>query len=528
MTELKRETMNHIGLKLPAMDPVANPTTLTHPRQLRRWVNEIPIANPRSAASMITRSLELLNRHPLPISQRPELMQCYLPVIQRFLTGIRDDALHHDRPRNEQTTRELAVSLEKIVAELAIGFKLVVAEENTSRFRKDVKKNRATGLYYAIACLSLEMIFAFADYRRLSENNWKEILELYCLGDRLNLLDEVIKDRLHESEQTTTVREILKQSLLLVLLDPLHLRQGEVWAAYDYLHQWSDEAALGPVDDQPSARGLFLVDLSDSGGPTPYNNGTEQEDHSDHLLLDVTRLNTTINGHRQLLQAGKLDDLGTSQGIDPKNPIAATQMLQHMLLAWHVIPKRRHKRIQEPGWLTATCGISGIHRMLSEQSLDSDIADLDVHKWQQRNTSASGVEIVAPASHQNFLQVGELLLLQMDKPEGRLLPRLGVVRRLAHTANGNLGAGIQFVYGQIIPATIQPSGQGAKLKLNSHLTLMVERGGNYPGNLFTSRHVYRPTSDYRVKSDNGTDLFVRSGKLVEASHSFERFEYDLR
>lgn len=524
LSELKIQETN-VELILPPSDLVPNPNTQTNPKELRSWVNDMPVANPPAVASMTLRSISLLNRHPEALPRRAQLMRCYFPAVQQLLSFVRDDAEHPDRPKDEQMAASLREAVEKIVSEMALGYKLVAAEERNPLFRKDAKQQQAENLYQAIKYLALEMIFAFANYRKAPEHNFREILHLFALAHAMNLTEEPVVDRTDASRLKTSIANVSKLILLLILLDPFHLGPGEIWLAYNYLVYRSGRATLDFGGQRETAKGLFIVDQEGVGKPVPYEGHSTGADGAKHLFLNASQLSTRVNKHLQLTKAGRKSDLEEFRGLDASNPIATRQMLQHMLLAWHIVPRRRHSREERQARLTAVCGIASIHLMLSGGTPEPGGVGMDFHLWKQKNISAGGVEISAPLADQEHLQVGELVLLQGERGESDLTMKLGVVRHLSQIDDDTLGAGIQFVYGRVFPVTLQPSGQSTNLKLHTHPTLLVERGDSYPGNLFTPRHVFRPKRDYTVKSDTGTNLSVRSGNLLEASNNFERFEF---
>ena len=524
LSELKIQATND-ELVLPQRDLLANPKTQTNPRELQSWVDDLPAANPSAVASVTLESVSLLNRHPETVPRRAKLMGCYFPAVHQLLSFIRDRAEHPDRPGDGQVDAGLCEAVEKIISEMALGYKLVATEERHTLFRKDAKQHQAENLYHAIKYLVLEMVFAFADYRQAPENSLREILHLFALAHAMNLIEEPVLDRTDSTGLKTNIANVVSMILLLVLLDPYHLGSGEIWQAYNYLIYRSGRATLGFGGGRETAKGLFIVDQSGTGKPVPYDGQSMGMGVSEELLLDASRLNTEANKHLQLLKIGRKSDLEEIRGLSTSNPIAARQMLQHMLLAWHIVPKRRHAREPRQAQLTAVCGIGSIHLMLSGGTPKPGGVGMDLHLWKQRNISAGGIELSAPLADQGHLQVGELVLLQGERGKSDLTMKLGVVRHLSQLTDGTLGAGIQFVFGRVFPVTIQPSGQGAELKLNSHPALLVERGNSYPGNLFSPRHVYRPRRDYSVTSDSGTNLSVHSGNLLEASNNFERFEF---
>ena len=511
-------------LVLPPRDLIPNPNTQTNPNELRSWVNDMPIANPPAVASMTLKSISLLNRHPEAVPRRDQLLRCYFPAMQQLLHFVRDDAEHPDRPRDEQMANSLREAVEKIVSEMALGYKLVAAEESSSIFRKDAKQQQAENLYYAIKYLALEMVFSYAAYRKAPEYSLPEILHLFALAHAMNLAEEPVVDRTNTSNLNTNIASVVSMILLLILLDPFHLRPGEIWQAYSYLVYRSSRATLNFGEKRETAKGLFIVDQEGAGKPAPYDGQSTGTESAEHLFLNASQLNTRVNKHLKLLKNGQKSDLEEIRGLDASNPISARQMLQHMLLAWHIVPKRRHTREERQAQLTAVCGVASIHLMLSGGTPKPGGVGMDILLWKQRNISAGGVEVSAPLADQKYLQVGELVLLQGERG-GDLTMKLGVVRHLFQVESDTLCAGIQFIYGRVFPVTIQPSGQSKNLKLHTHPSLMVERGDNYPGNLFTPRHVFRQKRDYTVKSDTGTNLSVHSGNLLEASKNFERFEF---
>ena len=90
----------------------------------------------------------------------------------------------------------------------------------------------------------------------------------------------------------------------------------------------------------------------------------------------------------------------------------------------------------------------------------------------------------------------------------------------------SLGVRIIRGGGQAKAVAMRPRGTPGSAPLANLPAIVLERGGQQPRLLLTPLRSYQPGSEYLIESPERNPLWVRAGRLVEATASFERFEIE--
>lgn len=531
--------MKHIQLTVPAPDYAENPNTITNIQQLRNWIDNLPYANPLGTGKLLLKSLSLLNRHPETLSNRAQLMACYLTPFHNLIKSARCQ----ETTRVLRSEAELYTLTEKIIIEMTYGFKKTINETALKQKSWLRPANLSTLLYFALESLTLEMMFSFFKYRLEPANAWQEILQVYLLSERLGVSQEIINDPTIPGENRANIHLSFKRILLIRLLDPFKLELNEVWQVFDYLGWWGDKARITEIPasvEKPS--GQFQVDLYGVEKPRPIDPENPPGDKTHYLMLNITQLSVLINKHMQSLDSDSSEPIPGTEGLDKAS---MGRMFRHMLLAWHLQPKRRHPRQDRFEWLVTACGINDVSHFLNEGKLaassqalqdEQSVEILDImrpnlpvshstFRWRQTNISESGVGLEMSPDDAKNLHVGQIVLTESEQVSGDQMWTAGVVRRLILRDNSTMVAGIQFIQGRISSAKIRPLVPGHAENSDLLPALMLDRGNNVPGVLFTPRRVYQADREYIVETADGRSMHLVADKLLESTNHFERFEY---
>jgi hypothetical protein len=256
---------------------------------------------------------------------------------------------------------------------------------------------------------------------------------------------------------------------------------------YDCLTAWAGTVGIGAVVPPPSAGGRFLLDRNGMEKPRPYDPDKPPADPSRYLLLNASPLNATVHEQLKVIQSGN----------DPKLPVLkemkywhAARVLQNMLLAWHIIPSRRHPRAERYDWMISTCGIGSVHHYLQgdqagmvveeEETEAEEESAVRIHssvlsgtaaihrqfRCRQTNFSATGLCLVMAPEDAKGVHVGQLMVLESERERGNGRYKLAVVRRMVQRDTTTLEVGIRFVTGDIRVGRVEVASQ-MRARINS-------------------------------------------------------------
>lgn len=533
--------MNTTRLTVPAADATENPGTITLTQELQLWVDELPYANPLQTAKQLLKSLSQLNRHPGRIANRAELMACYQPPFHQLVNQAKKK--HHGN--RHRGAAELYGLTERITAEIAYGYKIVLREQNYFRHSRWPVEQQANLIYQALEGLILSLLFTFAEHRQEPHHTWGEILQLYLLAEQLGLPKEPADSPLNESDGGSDIRALLKTIVLILLLDPYKLQQNEIWQAYSYLGWWGDHALITRFKSAEEGTGRrYVIDFDSHAKPHPFDPVAPPENSDNCLLFDAAPLCQLINRQLQGLQSKILP---TIPGLRDLSTPAVQQLFHNMLVAWLVHPSRRYPREERYNWLIIACGITDIAHFLrcggivnaptTEDEPDEERVIIEdtlspyqevthnTFQWRQTNVSKSGVGLEIDPIHAGSVQVGQLVLMESERPNGEESWMIGVVRRLILRKKNRLEAGVQFVQGRVSAATIKPKVFGTTDAADFQPALLLDRGKKYSAAIFTPHLLYHPKREYFVEPHQGRVCRIFADKLLESTNCFQRFEY---
>ncbi len=530
-----------LTLTVPAADPVTRPGILTDPGRLRVWVEALPYAKPEDAAARLLESLYHLNRSPTPAAQRRELMAWLQQAFERLQRIFTDRMLAVRTPRHDKAHRRYTALVRALSAEMAFGYKLVIQPRSGPRHAD------ATGLslYRAIRMLEIGLVFACAEYRPPPGGAWREIYQLYAEAERRGLTDNAFADRNWPAPApaTASIAQLFKRAVLLAMIDPYRLLPGEVWHANEYLAGCAGKALLEPLAESSPTPGAGVVDLAGAKPPAPFAAGHAYQPAECFRVIDPGPLRSLLELHRGALEG---PEPRLPPGLEAMQPFRADQLIGRMEQSWLEPARRESVREESYDWLPVACGIVAIVAQLRELTRANDSfhyapARMDPDRdppagpggrpvnrlpsWRQFNRSAGGVGMRVRLPTPQDLRVGQLVLIEdtgATRAKGWLI---GVVRRMIERDGTNVEIGVQFLGARAQPVTVRPIVLGRTPTPDLQPALLVDRADNDDrGELITPCNLFRQGRELTVNLGR-SKLQVGTLRLLEASPSFERFEY---
>jgi hypothetical protein len=161
----------------------------------------------------------------------------------------------------------------------------------------------------------------------------------------------------------------------------------------------------------------------------------------------------------------------------------------------------------------------------STKHKDIKIPGRELSTWDVHDESAGGLSLSKGGLIQLHIQVGDLLI---TRTPGEGNPwSVGVIRWVRSTGTSSIEIGIQHLAPSADPVVIKTvNADGKESDFLPALLLPEIKPLKQPQTLVTHRGVFRP--DTGVFMDNGCRLYrIAPTRLIEASHSFEQFSFDI-
>ncbi|WLI12141.1 MULTISPECIES: molecular chaperone [Pseudomonas] len=329
------------------------------PRDLKRWIANLPKANLGETARQLYQGLSELNQLLTPSDNRLQLLELLRPEVYYVCKHLERHFLHQAIVLDERS-RKIANLCQALQSHLAIGYKQIVIRI-TPRFSKDRAPLLTQALQRAIHCLNGALIRATELYCPVPENLWLELHQLYRIGCQFQLQQLSVRDELANQTQSLSIEQTYVVALLLGASRCNQLRQNQIARLAEVLEPWSQWIKLQPAKPD---NGLFAIAPDLDTGPR-YRSKFLAEQQESLLGIDPQPLVAAIETHLQQ-SADKVSPLPVSAGLN-------LDTLQHLHAAWGQAAERSFQRTVGHGTLTLCVGMSALHFYLSGQRSFNDI-----------------------------------------------------------------------------------------------------------------------------------------------------------
>ena len=522
----RRSSFKHKPFCVPTPDPFQNPMVETHPRQLRQWVAALPSADPEQLAQAIITQLGRLNRFPALVKKRAELMEIYRAPSTRL----------YQLSQERKSTLPMSL-VRQVMLEMAYGHLHLVNQTINEKPSAKRRKRLQTAVFHAAEYLSREYLYACLMYDCSGSITLREIIRLHTLTEEYNLQPEPVA----RPEQSTTIAHHVKLTLLLSLLDPCHLQDGEARILFDYLSEFADLACFTELNNPSEAAGHYVIDRIGKLPPQPFDpDKREGLTPPRFCLFNILPISQRL--HQDLRNIEK--QVGVYPiGLQNLGSKSAANLLQRTLKSWHVRQVRDSERHPTSGQARLSLGIAAIHHFLSYTEASSGSAipteeivllstveglsasvslpprNLDC--W-RHNQSRTGIALLLPLPQETTPHVGDLVLL--TKPDGgnRADAKIGIVRRALLKDKNTLKIGVQFISGRLVPLTLQTIEKADDQPSRSIQALYLDLGEVERSTLIVPKESLTIDREYRIEEMIPAPR-ICPVHLAEATASFERF-----
>lgn len=344
---------NPLGIKIPKQIYPSGSSFSTQPKKVEQWLNSLPKAHLGETSRQIFHALLELNRIQIAPIRRFELLTLLMPSISYVTNALKAHYVGKSFPLTGKS-RKVADLAREITSESAIGFKIVVENIVTGDTEPLQNKILVASIYQAINKLSDILIHSYQIYEPCPDNVWLEVHTLYKYAARHQL--HLHRQAANQGETYDTIGDLYKRILLIALVNPYQLAQGEVEKTVGVLQAWVPLCNLiRPLDPQ-HPRGVFAVDLSRDEPPAylAYRNPCKEE----CLVLDAEGLTKHLRRYWTMIKK--------RQELPP--PGISSDTLKRLMRGLGLLARRGFTRRGRTKQLYVTVGLVATHRFFSKQA----------------------------------------------------------------------------------------------------------------------------------------------------------------
>ncbi|MES9992132.1 MAG: hypothetical protein ABW098_09275 [Candidatus Thiodiazotropha sp.] len=514
---------------VPQPDPFENPLVETDPALLRQWATALPFANQAQLAETVITSLSRLNRYPGVVKKRSELMDIYTTPCIRLTHGAAQ--------RKTEAPLQL---IRQVMLEMAYGHSHVANDCIKSKANRKNLQRLTEAIYYAIKYYVFEYLLACEDFDCRSGRVYRNVTRLMTFAEEQNIHRNQVEDSEQTQAEFATIFHQYNRFMLLLLLDPCHLQQGETRLCFDFLESLAENALITSATADTDPTGRYVIDRL--GEVPPYLFNPECLDKMPQPRFALFDLSTVSKGLHKKLRQMERSEGGKPQAIAILSMQEATNLLARMLKSWHIRLKRDSERHSTSGEVMLWIGIDAVYAYLRGKSMTTQATDDEIDMTHhggiqgdtastegqrisavRTNQSRSGVALQIAKNNAKTPLVGELVLFSNHQQRQENDWKLGIVKRALSSNDNLLDIGIQFILGIVEPITLRPVNQHQKSEeVKDRPAIFIDQGHSHRSSLIVPKNFFVIGQDYRVEEMLPAPT-ITPLQLLETTGKFERY-----
>jgi hypothetical protein len=346
---------SHLLLRVPTPQKPGLSFCDASPRDLKRWIANLPKANIGETARQLYQALVELNQLRSAADNRLQLLELLRPEVYFVCKHLERHFLNQAIVLDERP-RKVANLCQALQNHLAVGYKLIIA---SLAAHNNGERNPVLSVALQRASHSLcgPLIRASQLYCPVPEGLWLELHQIYQIARERRLHKLAIRDPLARHTQAMSTEQSYVVALLLGCARCNQMRQNGIARLAEVLEPWSALVSL-QAGDAPSS--LFAL-TPQVDGPPRYSSLFQDKELANALGIDPHPLVEAIQEYLSL----PAENAGQSRLLVPEG--FSTDMLQHLSAAWGDISERTFNRTHGQGNLTLCIGMSALHFFLANE-----------------------------------------------------------------------------------------------------------------------------------------------------------------
>src|SRR5258708_3784736 len=280
------------------------------PKQVRAWIESLPLAQSVEAGREMVAHLVAVNRAHGDIDDRIQILDIYRPFANTLLGELDALYLKASLPLGARAREALGVARELAFA-LADGFKISIGDKTAKLIAFGAKKQVPVLVLRTMEYLGAELRAGYKSYSPVPPAIWNEMHQLYLYAESEGFATEVA-----DPESKATVMDAYCEALLLSLTDPYRLVPGEAERIIAQIRAGRGSVTLGQARPATRPGGHFLVPCDTDRPPKPLLSANDHPGGPHWLLLDTNPLVDKLKARKAAPATGNVSQT-TSRSMTP-------------------------------------------------------------------------------------------------------------------------------------------------------------------------------------------------------------------
>lgn len=408
--------------RIPAAAVARHPRVILTPRELRAWIDALPLANPPRSAQMLQQQLRLLVRDPQPGARFASLLEMYVPPLEELLRIAQERM--QNTPDSVVPLDQLEYELVELLTELAQGYLRLANEQLQAR-----KAPAADILYRPMHLLDSAADIARTHYHGLRPDSWRLMVAIFLRGEHQRIGNQPVAGVARLDGEPNTLQGLFYRALVINLCDPHRHRPSEVHA----WRKWISQHA-GALNLTMLPQGAFAIPIDVSGATPPLTGARRGKPGPNMRYLAA-------------------DDFLQRLKTDPTAPPGLHAALLDVIKGRKTPEQRQSPRQARNHPYRLLYGLRTIHRRLVELIQgDGSPSHLAPIPCRQINQSKGGSAFHLQGPLNPPLSVGEPVLAEADTAGGGTPVGFAArVQRMVSNEHQQIEIGVEKLDGRLIP-----------------------------------------------------------------------------
>jgi len=334
---------------------------LLKPKEIKHWVNDLPIANIGETARQVYKTLVNFNRIDMPTLVRAEAVELFREPVRFVNSNMTRHYAESGFPLSSKAKKASQLSYE-LCAEIAIAYKIIVSEQLEPGNTKFDQKLVIVAIHRALQYLGQALFHSYLSYSNPKPGVWREIHFLYTWAAQNHVHTIPVKESVKQRwrQQNRSIEDLYLSYVLMSTTSPHRLRQSQIRRVHDRLNEWSKLTKVVPLQSTSHNSGVFYLNLWSDNPPLKSINAGEKRD-SRFRAFDLSTLLGMLR-----------DDFDNSSWESPtrlEDPgeLLPRSLLRLLIRGWNKSQERRFARTQLNIELDVVIGLSTLHHLLDQE-----------------------------------------------------------------------------------------------------------------------------------------------------------------
>ena len=475
--------------------------TIVQLPDLKKWLESIRGGKENIQKEDLLSNLIPLNRFSLPTQDRFALLELYCKPISLLIVRQNNTINNLRQASHSKYTKEVN-SLSLLIAELILGFKIIVTEYLHNKKKSKYDDYFLVSLNRLAEYLSLSVMHAYCTYRLEPPNSIKDLHLLYLFCDQNNVLAKEYPSVIDSSPTSFII--IYKATLLTGIANPSRLLPSEILHLFSLMADYASAVTIShSVNTQDQSPGNFQIDLLSDAIPIPLAEISEsKQSEKESRQFNTQVMLQTIE---QLFQQDSLPSDNTN-----------LRLLKKVIPQCNSTYSRQFKREQldNNNHLNVLVGLEAIHDSILTNSPSSSIRCII------RNRSVGGLLISSDSLNSYHLKTGDIVALF----ESDSKPILASVSWLITDDKGVSNIGLELQAEHAVAVTM-----ALKNKNDSFLGLILPRSksANSQKTILVKKGTYLPLQTLNITEDQKT-YRISIDSLIDDDLNCEQFIFNIK